>query len=129
MIREVHQIHARFAAAGQPRARGGVAVVPAVVVGAVATAPAVRGEALHIFDERAGIIHLHPGFRQPCDRAERVFRPILIRCDSIIQAKHLSHYFGTRMLSRDLEEMSLLYLQLKQPGTARLRSRLAFLSY
>ena len=57
MIGEVHQVQTWLAAAGCPRSRGLEAVAPAVAI----TKLAGSGEALDVFHERAGIIHLGAG--------------------------------------------------------------------
>src|SRR6266480_4723313 len=93
MISEIGQIHTRLATGCRPSFRISVRLIPIAAV----TELAGDAETLNIFHERAGIIELHAPFREPCDGAQRVLRPILICGDSIIQAEDLPENFRTRM--------------------------------
>ena len=74
MIREVHEVQPRLAAAGGPGARGLEAVVPAAAI----TELAGSGEALDIFHERAGVIHLRASVGITEQTTERGFDFALI---------------------------------------------------
>ena len=100
MIGEIRQVHARLATRRQPRFPIAIRLKPTRAV----TELAGRAEALNIFHERAGVIHLHTGVREiqlarpaASDGIQRRFRPILIGRDSISHIEDIAHNLRARM--------------------------------
>ncbi len=93
MIGEIDQVQPRFAAAGRPRARGLKAVVPAIAI----TELPGGGQALDIFDQRAGIVDLRAGVGITEQPANDALNFALINVHPVGVAENGAQHFRVRV--------------------------------